>query len=76
MATHSMDVFARRDAVVGEYKKFATSFTTIHAPDIREQVEEIYANERYRPEPLIQINPNYKRTTTGEKLAAAGALVA
>ncbi len=37
------DVFALRDSVVDEYKRFATSFTTIHAHDIREQVEAIYA---------------------------------
>lgn len=34
-----MDVFSLREAVVGEYKKFATSFTTIDAEDIRKQVE-------------------------------------
>ena len=43
MSTPSMDVFSLRDAVVDEYKKFATSFTTIHAEDIRRQVEAIYA---------------------------------
>ena len=60
----ALDVFALRDSVVDEYKRFATSFTTIHAPDIREQVEDIYAGNRpYWPEPLIQINPSYKRST-------------
>ena len=66
----TLDVFALRDSVVGEYERFATSFTTIHAPDIREQVEGIYAGNRYWPEPLIQINPGYKRSTD------VGALVA
>ena len=58
-----LDVFALRDSVVDEYKRFATSFTSIHAPDIREQVGSIYAGNRYWPEPLIQINPGYKRST-------------
>ncbi len=31
-----LDVFALRDSVVGEYERFATSFTTIRAGDIRE----------------------------------------
>jgi hypothetical protein len=53
-----MDVFSLRDTVVGEYRKFATSFTTIHADDIRRQVEGIYAEGRFWPEPLIQINPS------------------
>jgi len=69
-----MDVFSLRDAVVGEYKKFAKSFTTIYAEDIREQIEDIYAQDRYWPEPLIQINPNYKRTTTVEDLVRSSTL--
>jgi ATP-dependent helicase YprA (DUF1998 family) len=71
---HSMDVFSLRDSVVREYEQFATSFTTIHAADIREKVDAIYAGKRYWPEPLIQINPNYKRTTTVADLVAAGSL--
>ncbi len=74
MSRKSMDVFALRDQVVGEYKKFATSFTTIYAEDIREQVQAIYAQDRYWPEPLIQINPSFKRTTTVAKLVAGGVL--
>ena len=70
----ALDVFALRDSVVGEYKRFATSFTTIHAPDIRDQVEGIYAGDRYWPEPLIQINPSYKRSTDVGALAASGVL--
>ena len=70
----ALDVFDLRDSVVGEYERFATSFTTIHAPDIREQVEKIYAGNRYWPEPLIQINPSYKRTTNVAALVADGVL--
>ena len=70
----ALDVFALRDSVVGEYKRFATSFTTIHAPDIREQVEGIYAGDRYWPEPLIQINPSYKCSTDVGALVESGVL--
>ena len=70
----ALDVFSLRDNVVDEYKRFATSFTTIHAPDIREQVEAIYAENRYWPEPLIQINPSYKRSTDVSTLVASGVL--
>ncbi|MEZ4321154.1 MAG: DEAD/DEAH box helicase [Myxococcota bacterium] len=69
-----MDIFALRDSVVDEYKRFATSFTTIHAPDIKAQVEAIYAEERYWPEPLIQINPSYKRSTDVQSLVTQGML--
>ena len=70
----ALDVFSLRDSVVDEYKRFATSFTTIHAPDIREQVEDIYAGNRYWPEPLIQINPSYKRSADVGTLVANGVL--
>ena len=70
-AAPALDVFALRDRVVDEYSQFATSFTTIHAPDVREQVEAIYAEQRYWPEPLIQINPSYKRGANIEALIAA-----
>ena len=70
----ALDVFALRDSVVDEYERFATSFTTIHAQDIREQVEAIYAEKRYWPEPLIQINPSYKRSTDVGALVANGTL--
>jgi superfamily II DNA/RNA helicase len=69
-----LDVFSLRDSVVGEYKKFATSFTTIRAGDIRQQIEAIYGQQRYWPEPLIQINPKYRQTTTIEAQIAAGNL--
>ena len=73
-AAPALDVFALRDSVVDEYKRFATSFTTIHAHDIRKQVEDIYDEDRYWPEPLIQINPSYKRSKDVGALAADGVL--
>ena len=69
-----MDVFSLRDAVVSEYRKFATSFTTIHADDIRAQVEAIYADGRFWPQPLIQLNPSFKRGANLEALIADGAV--
>lgn len=56
----TLDVFSLRDRVVDEYKRFATSFTTIHAPDIKAQVE--------------AINPSYRRSTDVAALVAAGVL--
>jgi ATP-dependent helicase YprA (DUF1998 family) len=74
MSSQTLDIFSLRDSVVDEYKRFATSFTTIHAPDIKAQVEAIYAEQRYWPEPLIQINPSYKRSTDVAALVDAGVL--
>lgn len=74
MGRKNMDVFSLRDSIVGEYRKFATSFTTIRADDIREQVQAIYAKGRFWPEPLVQINPSYKRGLDIHTLIANGAL--
>ena len=68
MSARSMNVFSLRDTVVEEYKQFATSFTTIHAEDIREQVDAIYAQNRYWPDPLIQINPRYRDGKTIDQM--------
>ena len=56
-----MNVFELDRALVSDYERFARSFTQIRAPDIRSQVEEIYATNRFWPEPLISINPNFER---------------
>ena len=72
--TPVLDIFALRDSVVDEYERFATSFTTIHAEDIQEQVGAIYGQDRYWPEPLIQINPSYKRSTDVGAMVASDVL--
>ncbi len=69
-----MDVFSLRDTVVGEYRQFATSFTTIFAEDLRKKIEAIYAEDRYWPEPLIQINPRYRSVSTVQKQVDDGLL--
>ncbi len=74
MSLQSLDVFSLRDTVVTEYERFATSFTRIHAADIQAQIDAIYAGARYWPEPLLQINPNYKPGKTVEALVAARSL--
>ncbi len=74
MAPPHMDVFSLRDTVVEDYRRFATSFTLIHAQDIRAQVDAIYADGRYWPEALLQINPSYKRALTVEELVTARVL--
>jgi hypothetical protein len=74
MSSKNMDAFALRDAMVEDYRRFATSFTTIFAEDVRQQVDAIYAEGRFWPEPLIQINPSYRRTTTVAALVESGLL--
>ena len=69
-----MDVFEFRQHIVDEYAQFTRSFTRIRAADIREYVDGQYRSQKYWPEPLVQINPNFKAGGTVEELVAAGQL--
>jgi ATP-dependent helicase YprA (DUF1998 family) len=64
------DVFGFRDRLIEEYSAFSRSFTHIDATDIARAVEAEYARGRYWPEPLIQINPNYRRKGTIDDLVS------
>jgi ATP-dependent helicase YprA (DUF1998 family) len=69
-----MNVFELDQALVNDYERFARSFTLIRAPDIRQQVEELYASDRFWPEPLISINPRYELGASIDQLVASGSL--
>ncbi len=71
-----MDVFQFREYLVGEYEKFTRSFTRVRAEDVRAYVDAQYSSQRYWPEPLIQVNPNFKSGETVEQLVSAGQLSA
>lgn len=68
------NVFDFRDQLVAEYSSFSRSFSKIAAVDISTKVEREYGEGRYWPEPLIQINPNYRRSSTVQQLAEKGVL--
>lgn len=55
-----MDVFALSDQIVEDYSAFSRSFTPIRSPDVRSYVDAEYDSGRFWPEPLIQINPQFK----------------
>ncbi len=69
-----MNVFEFRESLVGEYAEFTRSFTRIRADDIRSYVDTEYASQRFWPEPLVQINPNFKPGGTVEDFCIAGHL--
>ena len=68
------NVFGFRDQLISEYSSYSRSFSRIAAPDIRDEVERQYADGRYWPEPLVQINPNYQRKGTVQQLVVEGVL--
>jgi hypothetical protein len=63
-----VNVFDLDRAILRDYERFARSFTQIRAPDIRSRVEEIYASDRFWPEPLISINPRFERGASIDQL--------
>lgn len=69
-----MDVFTLRDAIVDDYRSFATSFTKIDADDIKQKIDQIFKDGRFWPEPYLQINPAYKQRANVADLVAAGQL--
>ncbi|MCW5631808.1 MAG: DEAD/DEAH box helicase [Rubrivivax sp.] len=69
-----MDVFQFRDHLVGEYEQFTRSFTRIRSDDLRQFVDREYDSQRYWPEPLIQINPNYQPGGSIDELVKRGRL--
>jgi ATP-dependent helicase YprA (DUF1998 family) len=69
-----VDVFDLDRTLVADYASFARSFTQIRAPDIRDQVNAIYASQRFWPEPLITVNPHFEQGSSVERLVADGSI--
>jgi Lhr-like helicase len=69
-----VDVFDLDGSLVGDYARFARSFTQIRASDIQKQVEAIYATRRFWPEPLVSLNPHFERDATIDSLVSEGSL--
>ena len=69
-----MDVFDLDRRLIGDYQRFARSFTQIRAPDIRAQVDALYATRKFWPEPLVSLNPHFESGATVAKLARDGVL--
>lgn len=68
------NIFDFRDQLIDEYSDFSRSFAFISATDIKTKVKREYEKERYWPQPLIQINPNYQRAQSVQELAEEGLL--
>lgn len=69
-----MDIFDLDQALIERYESFARSFSEIHAPEIRAQVDAAYNEQRFWPEPLITINPHFEAGHSVDQLVAQGVL--
>ena len=66
------DIFDFRNKLVENYKKFSTSFASPRSTDISEKVQAAYDEGCFWPDPLIQINPNYRKGAFIDELARQG----
>src|SRR5215831_12408368 len=69
-----MNVFDLDQALVNDYERFARSFTLIRATEIRQHVEDLYASDRFWPEPLVSINPRFELGDSVDSLVGNGTL--
>ncbi len=69
-----MDAFAFREKLITEYSRFSRSFVRILASDISHAVDTAYEAGRFCPQPLIQLNPNFKSGGSIDDLVSNGKL--
>jgi hypothetical protein len=69
-----MTIFDLDRRVIADYERFARSFTTIRANDLDSQVKKAYDQRQFWPEPMIQINPRFKKGGTVGQLVASSDL--
>lgn len=55
-----MDVFALRERVVDEYRRYVSGFVAVTDPRTRDFVEGYFSGDRLWPEPLVQLNPAFE----------------
>ena len=55
-----MDVFAFREELITEYRRFSRSITNIRADDISREVASAHCAGDLWPEPPVQLNPNFE----------------
>lgn len=69
-----MDAFALREALVGDYRRYAESFLTIRDPRVRAHVRQELDDGLLWPEPRIQLNPSFEPGGWIDELADGGTL--
>lgn len=69
-----MNVFDLDKQLVEEYQAFSRSFATIKAEDLRALVDGEYAQGRFCPSPLVQLNPSFVSGKTIDDLVGEGLL--
>ena len=69
-----MDVFALRDRVVNDYKRYIDSFVRIRDEQIDKFVADHFLSGTLWPDAILQLNPAYEPGQTLDELSAQGAI--
>ncbi len=69
-----MDVFALRDRVVDDYRRYIESFVRIRDERIEKFVREEFESGVLWPDPILQLNPAYEPGPTLDDLVAKGTI--
>lgn len=70
----TLDIFALRDEVVGEYRDFVESFVHVREPRLARFVREELAKGRLWPDAILELNPAFASGPTLGELAREGVI--
>jgi ATP-dependent helicase YprA (DUF1998 family)/very-short-patch-repair endonuclease len=69
-----MDVFALRNQVVDDYKRYIESFVRIRDKRVEQFVRQQFDSGALWPDPILQLNPAYELVETIDELATRGVI--
>jgi len=69
-----MDAITLHKSIVSKYRDYITSFINIADSDINAKVKEKLEGGELWPDPLIQFNPSFKKTSDVADLVTQGTL--
>src|ERR1700686_3920465 len=69
-----MDVFALRDKVVSDYRRYIESFVRIRDTKVEDFVRKEFESGVLWPDPILQLNPAYELGPTLDQLVSKGTL--
>lgn len=70
----ALDIFQFRNEVIGDYRRYIESFLKINDPRVKEFVAQELKDGKLWSDPLVQLNPTYKKGATVTQLVKQGVL--
>ncbi|MFB2833257.1 DEAD/DEAH box helicase [Aerosakkonemataceae cyanobacterium BLCC-F167] len=70
----NLDIFSFRNEVIGDYRRYIESFLKIRDPQVKEFVDRELEKGQLWTDPLVQLNPSYRKGGTVTELIQQGTL--